>query len=300
MDLQQFPQAAYRHHLLPLGQPPVWKEILVPTDFSACADNALRHALGLALASGAALHLLHSVYLPLPVPGVILNPIEQIQSEGKAELERMALAVQAWLAEQGLPSVEITCTVRVGFAAEDIVAVAKTRACDLVVLGTQGAGGAKGFFLGSNAAAVVRHAECPVMVIPNHTVWQGLSRIGYATDLEVIDTDVLEVLASLAQVFASEIEVMHITADASALPAAQIEAFEQTVRVHYQGAAISFSDYTIEDSNISAAIERISAAHAIDLMVLLRRDHGGFTGLLHRSLTKQLALHAQLPLLVCH
>jgi nucleotide-binding universal stress UspA family protein len=300
MNLSRLSAETYAQHLHPKGNDPVWKEILVPVDFSPCAENAVEFALGLALASGASLHLMHAVYLPLPVPGVVPFTIDQMQSEALANLVRMAQELREWLFNHNLPAVTIKVDTRIGFAAVEIVAGAKHYQSDLIVLGTQGADGAEAFFIGSNAASVVRHAECPVLVVPKEAVWAGVNRVGYATDLEIIDTDVLTVVANLARMFDAEIETLHVTPDSEALPPQQIEAFENKVREHYPDANLRCTDYGIEDHDISGAIEHMAEAHAFDVLVLYRRERKGFSGLLHRSLTKKMALHAKLPLLVCH
>lgn len=300
MNLSQFPADLYRRYQLPAGQVPVWKEILFPTDFSACAENALQHALGLALASGAAIRLLNAVYLPLPVPGVIINPIGELQTEAENSLKAMAEDLRVWLNAAGLPAVDIHVEAKIGFAPEVIVASSKSHQSDLIVLGTQGAGGAKGFFLGSNASAVIRHAECPVYVVPGTAAWGGISSLGYATDLEVIDTEVLGTIALLASLFHSRIEALHVTPGTKALSPQQAAAFIQTVGVHYPGVSLKFTELGIPGRDIGAALEEIVAAHGTDLLVLYKQDHHGLGGLFHRSLTEKMALHAQIPLLVCH
>jgi nucleotide-binding universal stress UspA family protein len=300
MDLTQFPAAHYHRYRQAAGQIPVWTEILVPTDFSPCADNALQHALGLALASGARIRLLNAVYLPLPVPGVILNPIGDLLTDAENQLKAMAADLQAWLHAAELPQIEIQFEARVGFAPEEIVACCKAHHSALVVMGTQGAGGAKGFFWGSNASAVIRHAECPVYVVPGTASWGGIGSMGYATDLEVIDTEVLQTIAQLASLFQSRIEALHVTPAAKALPPQQAQAFVETVAVHYPGVGLRFSDLAIPGRDIGAALEEIVATHGLDLLVLYKQDHHGLGGLFHRSLTEKMALHAQIPLLVCH
>ncbi|MBD5654946.1 MAG: universal stress protein, partial [Candidatus Eremiobacteraeota bacterium] len=53
-----------------------------------------------------------------------------------------------------------------GPSAEAIVAYAKERKVDAIVMGTQGKGGLERLFLGSTADGVLRRAEVPVFVVP--------------------------------------------------------------------------------------------------------------------------------------
>lgn len=52
-----------------------------------------------------------------------------------------------------------------GSPAESIIEVAKTRGCDLIVMGTRGRGLLEGLLLGSQAEKVISHAICPVLVV---------------------------------------------------------------------------------------------------------------------------------------
>lgn len=52
-----------------------------------------------------------------------------------------------------------------GEASEEILRIARARHADLIVIGSRGRGPVPGALLGSVSAAVVRHAECPVVVV---------------------------------------------------------------------------------------------------------------------------------------
>jgi len=55
--------------------------------------------------------------------------------------------------------------VREGLPADEIVAEARRRRADLIVVGTHGRTGLRRFFLGSVAARVVTLARCPVLTV---------------------------------------------------------------------------------------------------------------------------------------
>jgi nucleotide-binding universal stress UspA family protein len=52
-----------------------------------------------------------------------------------------------------------------GSGAESLIAVAETRQCDLIVMGTRGLGALRGLLLGSQAQKVVSLAPCPVLLV---------------------------------------------------------------------------------------------------------------------------------------
>ncbi len=137
------------------------RKILVPTDFSAHADEAFRVAHTLARAVGAEVILFHVARPPAVV------------SEGGKLLENPANADAAnlWDRFHGLQPAD--AKVRV---VHQVIVADKPRAghilelldklgCDLIVMGTHGRSWLKHRLFGSVTEEVVRLAHCPVMVV---------------------------------------------------------------------------------------------------------------------------------------
>jgi universal stress protein A len=133
--------------------------ILVPIDFSAHSETALRYALDLAGQLGAEVTLLH-VIEQIPYSGQWLSPLTLSDFAPSTRHMETALSNLArGHREIGEPMV------RIGRAAEEIVATAESAGCDCIVLATHGYTGHKNVSLGSVAQDVVRHATCPVMLV---------------------------------------------------------------------------------------------------------------------------------------
>lgn len=138
--------------------------ILVPIDYEAPADAALRVAGNLARAAKGRLLVSHA--LPLPIYTMTEYPIAPVDGawirEETARLEKHARAV---LEQDGeVPSLEVD--VRVDTPALRILQIAAERRIDVIVMGTHGRSGLKHLLLGSVAAKVARLAPCPVLTVP--------------------------------------------------------------------------------------------------------------------------------------
>jgi nucleotide-binding universal stress UspA family protein len=139
--------------------------ILVPVDFSAHSDRALRYAEMLAARHGAAIELLHVVDDPITTgawsPDAYLpNLTELLQSivaQARTRLEELQKAIAA----RGLGA---NVWVVSGVASREIVARAET-GFDLIVMGTHGRTGLSHAVMGSVAERVVRRAPCPVLTV---------------------------------------------------------------------------------------------------------------------------------------
>ena len=142
------------------------RKILVPTDFSGCANFALPYAATIARATGATIVCLHVVepivpavgYSGLAEPMPIADISEQLEDSAERELPQLAGCDEF----SGLNIEEVIVH---GDAAAEIVRVASEREVDLIVVSSHGRTGLGRIIFGSTAEAVVRHASCPVLVV---------------------------------------------------------------------------------------------------------------------------------------
>jgi len=143
--------------------------ILVPTDFSETADQAMRYASGLARALGAKLTI---VYADPFVP-----PIDFTATVGAwDEFSFVSLQARAQDhlradAEANVdPSVPYDIAIRVDPPLDGILAEARATEADLIVMGTHGRTGFRRLIIGSVTEAVMRYAKVPVIAVPPHAV----------------------------------------------------------------------------------------------------------------------------------
>jgi len=144
----------------------VFSSILVGTDGSSTAQEAVRQAGELARSLGAKVFLV-SAYEPAPagrlreqreqVPADLqwmINPREDVEDT----LEEGAKALRA-------SGVHVETLAREGDPADAILDVAEEKGADLIVVGNKGMTGAKRFLLGSVPNKVSHHAPCSVVII---------------------------------------------------------------------------------------------------------------------------------------
>jgi universal stress protein A len=144
----------------PAGIPkPRLKKILVPVDFSEAGKPSLHHALFLARQSGASVHLVHVMEPAYYLPDFNHAPpdLSALREQVNRELGRLQMSL--------FRGVKTRSEIRDGQAYLEIVSAARDLPADLIVMATHGHTGLRHIFLGSTAERVVRHAECPVLVI---------------------------------------------------------------------------------------------------------------------------------------
>lgn len=135
-----------------------FERILVPTDFSDICHRAVSYAKCIARESHSHLFLLH-VNEPINAPpeAVWING-ECIQRALDEQLEQSS----AELRSEGFHAEALSVT---GIIQDEVIAVIKLNKVDLIVMGTHARLGLDRFFFGSDAEAVSRHVQCPVLLI---------------------------------------------------------------------------------------------------------------------------------------
>ena len=141
------------------------RRILVPVDFSDFSRKSLAYATRLAKEFDATLILLHSValryYMTSDEYGRYDFALPMQQAEQAAQKQMRDLVAKT--KEEG---VKVESSLQVGHSGQQICARAAMLNADIIVTSTHGHTGLKHVLLGSTAEFTVRHASCPVLVVP--------------------------------------------------------------------------------------------------------------------------------------
>lgn len=140
------------------------ERILVPIDFSGTEDAALGAARDLAVAWTAELDVLH-VLEETVMPAFYAAGITSLRQLDPEIPSRCQAEMQRRLARLGDVPRAVTTHVREGKVAHEIVAFARERNSDLIILATAGRTGVERLLLGSVAEKIVRLAPCAVLVV---------------------------------------------------------------------------------------------------------------------------------------
>jgi nucleotide-binding universal stress UspA family protein len=146
----------------------MYRNILVPTDGSRLSAKAVAHAIALARALGSKLTGFHaSPEYPLPAyaDGVVYDPVSPAEYAAmcKKEADRILGAVGAKAKAAGI---RFTAEHAITAAPwEAILAAAKKRKCDAIVMASHGRRGVSALILGSETHKVLTHSKLPVIVV---------------------------------------------------------------------------------------------------------------------------------------
>lgn len=150
----------------------MYKSIVVGTDFSKTAAQAVDQAAEIAKAFGATLHIV-TAFKPAMTTSIAASSLEAMAAGGAEFLQeadsKIADEVDATLSQMAKKLSSNGVTVKThgcaGDAADALVDVAESAKADLIVVGNRGMGGVKRFVLGSVPNKISHHAPCSVLIV---------------------------------------------------------------------------------------------------------------------------------------
>ncbi len=282
------------------------RTILAPFDFSDVSAALLRRLINLAENSNATVHVLHVVE-PLGGPGA--NEGTPIYPGARAAAARMQ--IQQWVAQTFPTQVSITTTVRVGRAADEIVAQAYALSADLIVMSAHSGSGRKNVLLRTTTERVVRQSPCPVLVVARNHVPKFLNepdafplrtwkRILLPVDFSSGVGEALAYAAAIARENGARLHILHgVNGDTMGLERAHPSADERLtawigseLRWAIEHEAVIWNNVPL----LNAILHEVERSE-IDLIVLPARDCAWFRR--HRlwSITDGILRHAPCPVL---
>ena len=271
-------------------------KILVPTDFSRNAQNALECALVIARKTGSEITLLHVCQLPVEHYSSAYPIIaEQTKNDMKAANEKAEEICQAISSAH---SIACDNVVVAGSTREEIIKSAAVNHADLIIMATKGASGIDKVLFGSNTASVIEKAPCPVLAVPEKASTALPKKIAYATNYHDSDMQTLKELTKLTVNLSAELMILHVPKKKLRSEQELVEEFSRAVAKetgHTQPL-----HYALAHHDTQRGIELFVDSAEADWLALSTRKRSAFKKIFDSSLTKKLAYQARLPLLVYH
>ena len=275
------------------------KQILFTTDFSEAAHKAFVYALKFADSFDAELIVLHVYDLPIvETPSLpdstmeIFDIVEMNQFESfRDELPGLHKIAE----ENNLGHVKLRNILQYGDLIYNINKVCEDEVIDMIVMGTRGATGLKETFLGSKTGSVISNSKVPVLAIPAEADYKSIKSIAFTTQYQDKDNDALRSALNIAGKFGARVQCLYIKNDDDP---EDIEERINEWKIYYRDENIDF--FNITGDHIEQTILDFIENQKVDLLVMRTHKRGFFESLFHRSLTKKLAYHSNVPLLVFH
>jgi len=275
------------------------KKIVLPTDFSDNALNAINYALQLFKNDVCTFYLLNT-YTPMiytyeyqiNADQHMMEAVDLVKKTSQTKLDKLLISLKN---KYNNPKHTFTTVSSFSVLSDEVVEFTDKHNIDLVVMGTKGASKAREVLFGSNTIHVIKKAKCPVLAIPENFDFEAPKEILFPTDYKVnFRSTNLALLSKLANMFNPRINILHTFND-NELSEDQVKN-KQALDNYFSTTAHLF--HNVSNQKLTDAIEKFQLRAKINLLVMINARHSFFEKLFSKSAIHEIALHLNIPLLV--
>lgn len=267
------------------------KKILIPTDFSECANNAV--AMGIELAKKMKAEICFVYIQRTSVEWKKLrkeqekNFPETLHEIGHARAELTKLEFKAKKAK-------LKVTTALVFNNNDISTVLEYYKYDLIIIGSHGTSGFKEF-IGSNTQRVVRYSITPVLVVKDYSKKNTFKNIIFASNFEEGAHQPFHKVIQFADLVKAQIHLLYVNMPFQFKETEEIESAMLDFLKKCPRGTCSINIYNAlnEERGIQKFAEKINA----DVIALTTHGKTGFMKMISPSITESLVNHSNIPVL---
>lgn len=273
------------------------KTIVIPTDFSPVATNALHYGIEMAKELQASVVLFHAYQVPVSFSDtpILLVSVEELKKTAEGQLEKLKQEVEHLTSG----SVKIYTESRLGNTVDELEEYCRKINPFAVIMGARGHSGLEKVLFGSTTLTALRHLSWPVICVPPGKQYgNGIKKIGFACDFkEVVKTTPAAYINQLTAAFRAELHVLNVDFhDRHFTPSTP----EQSALLHTMLEESNPVYHFIEHKDVEDGINEFAEKNNLDLVIAIPKKHKLLEGLFRSSSTRQLVFQSHVPVLCIH
>jgi nucleotide-binding universal stress UspA family protein len=268
----------------------IMKKLLVPTDFSQQAENALKVAAQLARKNNSELYILHTLELPLHLANSsdsnsLPEPLYFIKLAEKNFREL--------LAKPFMEGIDIQEAYGHNEIFEDIKEAVEMNNIDLVVMGSHGVSGFKEMFIGSNTEKVVRTSKKPVLVIKNEYDEFNIKDFVFASDFSKESKGPIQDAIKFAKGVDARLHLLFVNTPSGFCTTSEVTAKMDTILDEVEDVDFTLNIYN--DNSVEKGILNFAKASNATLIGMSTHGRKGLSHFFNGSISEDLVNHAKMP-----
>lgn len=267
------------------------KEILIPTDFSRNAWNALKYASAFYKDEDCHFLLLNAYEVPRTSADMLISLNDIMRRDSEKGLAGWLLKAKKELKN---PKHVYSVYSQLGNAASLVSQIIKKEHISMVVMGTKGASGIAEVMMGSVASKVIQKASCPVLAIPEKTHFKPPVKLLFASDYHKISNEkVLKSLVDIAKKYQSKLKILHVCEKGLL----NTEEAVAGVKLDHYFEKIPHEFLFVEPDIPSEGIQKYMDKNTQDMLVMQTHHYDLFERIFHRSEVSKVVFHIHIPFL---
>lgn len=273
-------------------------KILIPTDFSGNAMNAIKYALELFKYEKSEIYILHAFADEVYDNNTILTRAlfeefrDTIKKKSDKQLKEILLIIRE-LSPNPRHSYEVIS--KFGSLIDEVNDFVDKENIDVVVMGTRGSTDNRSIDFGSNTIQVMKYVKCPVLAVPKGFAQLQLTKILFPTNYQLpYKRRELKLVSTLAKSFTAKISFLYISKfkDLSFRQQDNVSYLENILKDNSLNFMTAFGENLIKVINEEIEKEKI------DMLVMVNSRKSYLESLLYPSTVQKIGLQIQIPFLV--
>ncbi len=277
------------------------KRILIPTDFSRNAYNAIKYAMELYKREHCEFFILNTYYLSGYSKENLLSPtptdeaLAKIREKSEKNLDRLKMQMSFYEENENHSFKFLS---EFGSFFDVLKKVVEKEDIELVIMGTQGETDNKTVILGSNAVnAMEKIRNCPVLAIPSTVLFKDPNEIVFPTSFRThYKQKELATLVEIARLLNSPIRILHVQKD-RALTKSQLEN-KKLLETILETA--SFTHHRLYNVDLKDGVSCFVQSRESEMIAIVNKKHNFFGSVFSNPMVKELGKHTNVPLLAMH
>jgi nucleotide-binding universal stress UspA family protein len=273
------------------------KTIVAATDFTPVSLNAVNYAANMALAVNAMLSIIYVSPLPMAFSEVPVPPqgLDELILSSVNQMKQLKIDLD--ILHDG--KLKIYTEVKAGMILSEIKSICENLQPHAIVMGSQGAGVIERLIFGNVASSAITSLPSPLIIVPPKAKFESIKKIGLACDLKnVTKTFPLQQIKLLIQDFKAELYVVHVNQDNEECYDREI--MEETEDLQNMLQDLHPSYHFLNNTGVNEGLTQFAERNKLDLLIVVPKKHNIIGKILHRSHSKQVAMHSQVPIMAVH
>ena len=274
------------------------KKVLLPTDFSENSYKAIGYAMRLFKDQECTFFLLHTYTPAIYQAEYVMHAQMQVglgdfyRSNSIQQLEKLQDRI---MTEFKNPKHKFVVRAAFNLLVDEILVTVDNEKIDLVVMGTQGASGAKEIFFGTNTIHVIKKSTCPVIAVPVSNSHRLPQNILFPTDYEVsYQNDQFSELKNIATMHRSKLMVLHISTSYELDPD-RAKNKSKLLEI-FKGMQIDLHE--VGDQGVISAINGFQSDNDVDFLVMVQHKRTFLERLFMEPVINKIGFHVTIPFMV--
>lgn len=269
------------------------KNILVPTDFSIQAENALKVAAQLAQKYNCEIHLLHMLELPLHKVDAISSYNDLPEAVYFMKLAHKQF--EELMAKDYLKDIKLHEAIEFKEVFKGVFHACEKFNIDLIVMGSHGVSGLREMIIGSNAEKVVRTSNTPVLIIKKEYEQFEINNFVFASDFKKKNKIAYTNAVKFAKLLNAKMHLLFINTASSFMTTRDAQSrITDFVKIS------DFENYSINiynDESVERGIMNFSQSINADLIGMSTHGRQGISHFFNGSISEDLVNHAKRPVM---